>query len=126
MNFSTCFYSNVLEILNPNTQWFNVWNYVKLYLGCKWEKLGRDGIVAETEGETVGGGNYSGQTLDQCKDLCNLNSECKSFSFRVEDGKCTLKDMILTRNSKTKKVPGTCTYYEPAACHGNYIISIKS
>ena len=75
---------------------------------------------------TVGGGNYTGQTLDQCKDLCTLNSECKSFSFRVEDGKCTLKDMILNRNSKTKKVPGTCTYYEPAACHGNYIFIIKT
>ena len=68
---------------------------------CKWEKLGPDGTVAQIEGTTVGGGNYTGQTLDQCKDLCTLNSECKSFSFRAEDGKCTLKDKILNRKSKT-------------------------
>ena len=38
----------------------------------------------------------------------------------MEGGSCILKDRIVNQNSKTKKVPGTSTYYEPAACHGNY------
>ena len=90
-----------------------------LHLECTWKNLGGEGKVAKNPGKTIGETNLN-KTLDECKDLCRLNSLCKSFSFKVEGGSCILKDRILNRNSKTKKVPGTSTYYEPAACHGNY------
>ena len=90
-----------------------------LHLECTWKNLGGEGKVAKNAGKTIGETNLN-KTLDECKDLCRLNSLCKSFSFKVEGGSCILKDRILNQYSKTKKVPGTSTYYEPAACHGNY------
>ena len=89
-----------------------------LHLGCTWKKLGGEGNVAIDAGETID--EHLNKTLDECKDLCRLNALCKSFSFKVEGGSCILKDMILNQNSKTMQVPGTSTYYLPAACHGNY------
>ena len=81
-------------------------------------------MVATIEGNTVA--SDSGKTLDECKDLCDLNLECKSFSFTQNGGMCKLKDRILRRDSGTKHVPGTSTYYEPAACHGNYVIGYEA
>ena len=89
-----------------------------LLLECTWQNLGPEGTVAKNDGMTII--EYRSKTLDDCKDLCSLNSLCKSISFKVEGGSCKLKDRILYRNSTTKQVPGTRTYYEPAACHGNY------
>ena len=89
-----------------------------LLLECTWQNLGPEGTVAKNDGMTII--EYRSKTLDDCKDLCSLNSLCKSISFKVEGGSCKLKDRILYRNSTTKHVPGTSTYYEPAACHGNY------
>ena len=95
-----------------------------LHLGCTWQKLGGEGNVAKNAGTNIS--EHHNNTLDECKDLCRLNSLCKSFSFKVEGGSCILNDMILNQNSKTKHVPGTSTYYEPAACHGNYIIGSEA
>ena len=94
------------------------------FLECSWEKLGGDGHVAEIEGNTVD--SHSDKTLDECKDLCDLNLECKSFSFTQKGGLCKLKDRILNRDDRIKHVPGTCTYYEPAACHGNHIMDFEA
>jgi len=82
---------------------------------CSWERLDGNGKVAKNEGNTVA--SHSSKTLDECKDLCDLNIQCKSFSFTQKGGMCKLKDRILSRGSGTKHVPGTCTYYQPAACH---------
>ena len=95
-----------------------------LHLGCTWKKLGGEGNVAKNAGMPIS--EDRNRTLDECKDLCRLNSLCKSFSFKVEGGSCILKDRILNQYSKTKKVPGTSTYYEPAACHGNYNSSARA
>ena len=89
-----------------------------LLLECAWKKLGGEGKVAKNGGKNIQ--DYHDLTLDECKDVCTLNSACKSFSFKVKGGTCILKDRILNQNSKTKHVPGTSTYYEPAACHGNF------
>ena len=93
-------------------------------LDCSWERLNGNGKVAKNEGNTVA--SHSSKTLDECKDLCDLNIQCKSFSFTQKGGMCKLKDRILSRGSGTKHVPGTCTYYQPAACHGNYIIGFEA
>ena len=95
-----------------------------LRLGCTWKKLGGEGNVAKNAGMPIS--EDRNKTLDECKDLCRLNSLCKSFSFKVEGGSCILNDMTLNQNSKTKHVPGTVTYYEPAACHGNYISGTRA
>jgi len=82
---------------------------------CEWKKLGGEGKVAKNGGKNIQ--DYHDLTLDECKDVCTLNSACKSFSFKVKGGTCILKDRILNQNSKTKHVPGTSTYYEPVGCH---------
>ena len=93
----------------------NIWNSG---LGCSWHMLPLNN-VAKSEGNSVG--DYSGKKLEQCKDLCTLNPECKSFSFRTDGGQCGLKDKFIDRTTVTKYIRGYDTYYIPAACNGNTI-----
>ena len=84
-----------------------------------WYKLDN---VADPEGNGVGVVE-KGKTLEKCKEICNNNHECKSFTFG--DGNCYLKDKCLLpfTSLREKEVFGdpTGTRYQThhKVCHGN-------
>ena len=65
--------------------------------------------VAVDEGNSLG--DYSGKTLDQCKDLCDSAQNCNSFAFGT-NGACHLKDKCISQSEKTKVVAGYLTYFK--------------
>ena len=71
--------------------------------------------VAENEGKSVG--DYKDKTLEQCKELCNKNRLCKSFSFGKSG--CYLKNKCIKTNDAQKPNSGYQTYY--TKCNGNII-----
>jgi len=72
-----------------------------------WLSLGN---VADSEGSSVG--DSYGKTLDQCKELCDLNQDCNSFVFAEHAGACHQKDKYITPNEPTKVVSGYLTYFK--------------
>ena len=62
-------------------------------------------------------GDYKDKTLEQCKELCNKNRLCKSFSFGKSG--CYLKNKCIKTNDAQKPNSGYQTYY--TKCNGNII-----
>ena len=72
--------------------------------------------VAHTEGVKVA--DYTGKTLQQCKDLCNQNIKCRSFSFGKSG--CHLKDKCIKANDTQRVVKGYQTFYKQ--CDGKFLM----
>ena len=76
--------------------------------------------VAETEGRTVG--KSSGQTLEQCKALCDGNKQCHSIAFGGKDNQCYLKDKCISPSEPKKDRKNFQTYYkEEGFCRGIFV-----
>ena len=77
--------------------------------------------VAVDEGNSLS--DHSGKSLDQCKDLCNLNENCNSFTFGQEERTCKLKDKCVLLPEPTKdNRNGYQTYYK--RCKGKITITL--
>ena len=89
-----------------------VTGYLTYFKVCdqSWINLGN---VAYSEGNSVG--DTLGTTLDQCKELCDLNTNCNSFAFAAHTGACHQKDKCITPNEQTKIGGGYFTYFKH--CH---------
>eukprot|EP00301_Raphidiophrys_heterophryoidea_P020394 c5098_g1_i1.p1 GENE.c5098_g1_i1~~c5098_g1_i1.p1 ORF type:complete len:484 (+),score=66.79 c5098_g1_i1:86-1537(+) len=63
------------------------------------------------EGTTVGGGepNY---TLDKCKQECDTNVECLSFSFSESHGACFLKSQCVSHSVRENPSTSFKTYFK--------------
>ena len=72
--------------------------------------------VAVVEGNSSG--DYSGKTLDQCKELCDSVQNCNSFAFGT-NGACHLKDKCVSLSEETKVVVGYLTYFK--ICQGKIL-----
>ena len=83
--------------------------YTYPFLDIIWHSLTN---VAKFEGNSVG--DIAGQTLQQCKKLCNQNVRCNSFA--IGNSWCHLKDKCIDP-SEIQKVNGYRTYYKN--CDGN-------
>ena len=79
-----------------------------------WLSLGN---VADSEGNSVG--DSYGKTLDQCKELCDLNTNCNSFAFAEHAGACHQKDRCISVNEPTKVLSGYLTYFK--VCDASWI-----
>ena len=73
--------------------------------------------VASYQGSALG--TYRSQTLDDCKNLCNQNTDCNSFAFATSNGDCLLKDRCVTASTQTSWNQYYKTYYKD--CNGNII-----
>ena len=85
-----------------------VTGYLTYFKVCdnSWISLGN---VANAEGNSVGDSN--GKTLDECKELCDLNTNCNSFVFAT-NGACHQKDKCIKPSEPTKIVSGYTTYFK--------------
>ena len=72
----------------------------------KWQVLDN---VAISEGNSVGDHAY-GKTLEECKELCDKNRNCKSLAFSPW-GACHLKDKCIVP-SEPQKNNGYKTHYK--------------
>ena len=80
------------------------------HLDDDWLNLGK---VAKYEGNTTD--VHYNTPLDQCKEKCNLNPNCKSFAFaeKLDGGRCYLKDKCIVPNEPTKdEPPEFITYFK--------------
>jgi hypothetical protein len=66
------------------------------------------GSVAVDEGQGVA--DYSGQSLDDCIQLCSTNDACNSFAFSSKYESCHLKDRVIDPSAATKTVEHFATY----------------
>ena len=80
-------------------------------IGCSWHNLEN---VALSEGNTLQ--DSSGLTLQQCKDLCDQNLQCKSLAFR-SSGACHIKDKQINPSDSQKVISGYKTYYKGFSCN---------
>ena len=85
-----------------------VTGYLTYFKVCdnSWISLGN---VANAEGNSVG--DSYGKTLDECKELCDLNTNCNSFVFAT-NGACHQKDKCIKPSEPTKIVSGYTTYFK--------------
>ena len=79
--------------------------------GCSGTYLGIEGILVSDEGRELR--NFAGATLQDCKDACDNEDECKSITFS-KGGTCYLKDKMITDESYQQMITassGYTTYY---------------
>ena len=80
-------------------------------IACSWHALEN---VALNEGNTLQ--DSYGKTLQQCKDLCDQNAQCKSLAFN-SNGACHIKDKEMGPTDSQKVISGYQTYFKGFTCN---------
>ena len=82
-----------------------------MFSGCSGTYQGIEGKLVSDEGRELR--NFGDATLQDCKDACDNEDECKSITFS-KGGTCYLKDKMITDESYQQMITassGYTTYY---------------
>lgn len=84
--------------------------------GSELDCYGELAEMAADEGNGIGVDTISTNSVDACKEACDGNDQCKSFSYCGQWGKCWLKDRSFNGGEQTKSVGACKTYFKRSSC----------
>ena len=67
-----------------------------------------------SEGDHTSSACQDPKTLQECKDSCTADLQCKSFAYSPSSRKCCMKKKCASESEPTKTSPWT-TYYQPCS-----------